>query len=249
MSGRLVVLAGPSGVGKGSVIAAVRRRHPHVWVSVSVTTRAPRDGEVDGVDYHFVDQHEFAGYTPNLATVVAIMGQDPDTGAHKPLYGALGQPRINGGGYPAQIWAQYTKAALKGTSAQEFDLRLQDGAEEQQLPPADPDEDQPGTDAGQDNGGTTTGGEETPATEGQTNGGTTTDGGTTGDGGTTTDGGTTGDGGTADGGAATGGGTGFPTGGTGDSGGTTDGGTTDGGTTDGTGDDGGVAGTNFGGFP
>ncbi|MCU1586941.1 MAG: gmk, partial [Frankiales bacterium] len=59
MSGRLVVLAGPSGVGKGSVIAAVRRRHPHVWVSVSVTTRAPRAGEVDGVDYRFVDQPEF----------------------------------------------------------------------------------------------------------------------------------------------------------------------------------------------
>jgi guanylate kinase len=59
VSGRLVVLAGPSGVGKGSVIAAVRRRHPHVWVSVSVTTRAPRAGEVDGVDYHFVDQQEF----------------------------------------------------------------------------------------------------------------------------------------------------------------------------------------------
>lgn len=59
MSGRLVVLAGPSGVGKGSVIAAVRRRHPHVWVSVSVTTRPPRQGEVDGVDYRFVDQTEF----------------------------------------------------------------------------------------------------------------------------------------------------------------------------------------------
>ncbi|WP_419666426.1 transglycosylase domain-containing protein [Streptomyces sp. 2-1] len=190
----------------------------------------------------------FAGYTPNLSTVVAIMGQDPDTGAHKSLYGALGQPRINGGGYPAQIWAQYTKAALKGTSAQEFDLRLQDGAEEQQLPPADPDEDQPGTDAGQDNGGTT-GGEETPATEGQT-GGTTTDGGTTGDGGTTTDGGTTGDGGTTTGGATTGGGTGFPTGGTDGAGGTTgDGGTTtDGGTTDGGGEDG-SAGTTFGAFP
>ena len=174
----------------------------------------------------------FAGYTPDLATVVAVMGQDPDTGAHKSLYGALGQPRINGGGYPAQIWAQYTKAALKGSPAQDFDLRLQDGAEEQQLPPADPDEDQPGTDAGQDNGGTTTGGEETPATEGQT-GGTTTDGGTTGDGGTTTDGGTTGDGGTTTGGATTGGGTGYPTGGTTTDGGTTDGGTTDGSTTDG----------------
>ena len=59
MSGRLVVLSGPSGVGKGSVIAAVRRNHPDVWLSVSATTRAPRPGETDGVEYHFVDQAEF----------------------------------------------------------------------------------------------------------------------------------------------------------------------------------------------
>ncbi|HWG92884.1 MAG TPA: guanylate kinase [Mycobacteriales bacterium] len=59
MSGRLTVLSGPSGVGKGSVIAVVRERHPHVWLSVSVTTRAPRPGEVDGVQYHFVDVPEF----------------------------------------------------------------------------------------------------------------------------------------------------------------------------------------------
>ena len=58
-AGRLTVLSGPSGVGKDSVIAAVRRRHPEVWLSVSVTTRAPRPGEVDGVEYHFVDQAEF----------------------------------------------------------------------------------------------------------------------------------------------------------------------------------------------
>ena len=57
---RLTVLSGPSGVGKGSVIAVVRRRHPHVWLSVSVTTRRPRPGERDGVQYHFVDQVEFA---------------------------------------------------------------------------------------------------------------------------------------------------------------------------------------------
>jgi guanylate kinase len=56
---RLTVLSGPSGVGKGTVIAEVRRRHPEVWVSVSVTTRRPRPGEVDGVDYHFVDDAEF----------------------------------------------------------------------------------------------------------------------------------------------------------------------------------------------
>ena len=59
MGGRLHVLSGPSGVGKGSVIAVVRQRHPEVWLSVSVTTRAPRPGEVDGVQYHFVDQAEY----------------------------------------------------------------------------------------------------------------------------------------------------------------------------------------------
>jgi guanylate kinase len=57
--GRLTVLSGPSGVGKGSVVSAVRRRHPEVWVSVSVTTRAPRPGEVDGEHYCFVDDHRF----------------------------------------------------------------------------------------------------------------------------------------------------------------------------------------------
>jgi guanylate kinase len=57
--GRLTVLSGPSGVGKGSVIAAVRRRHPDVWLSVSATTRSPRPGETEGVEYHFVDQAEF----------------------------------------------------------------------------------------------------------------------------------------------------------------------------------------------
>jgi len=57
---RLTVLSGPSGVGKGSVIAVVRKQHPHVWLSVSVTTRSPRPGECNGVEYHFVDDVEFA---------------------------------------------------------------------------------------------------------------------------------------------------------------------------------------------
>jgi guanylate kinase len=56
---RLTVLSGPSGVGKGTVVAEVRRRHPDVWVSVSVTTRRPRPGETDGEHYHFVDAEEF----------------------------------------------------------------------------------------------------------------------------------------------------------------------------------------------
>jgi guanylate kinase len=56
---RLTVLSGPSGVGKGTVVAEVRRRHPQIWVSVSVTTRQRRPGEIDGIHYHFVDDAEF----------------------------------------------------------------------------------------------------------------------------------------------------------------------------------------------
>ncbi|MFD7322746.1 transglycosylase domain-containing protein [Streptomyces sp. NPDC059875] len=72
----------------------------------------------------------FAGYTPDLATVVTMMGQDPETGEQKPLYGALGQPRINGGGMPAAIWGQFTREALAGTDPREFELQIQEGAEE-----------------------------------------------------------------------------------------------------------------------
>ena len=57
---RLVVLSGPSGVGKGTVVAKVRELYPHVWVSVSYTTRAPRAGETEGVEYYFVDRARFA---------------------------------------------------------------------------------------------------------------------------------------------------------------------------------------------
>ncbi len=56
---RLTVLSGPSGVGKGTVLAAVRARHPQVWLSVSVTTRPRRPREVEGVHYRFVDQAGF----------------------------------------------------------------------------------------------------------------------------------------------------------------------------------------------
>ncbi|SER53829.1 guanylate kinase [Actinokineospora terrae] len=57
---RLAVVSGPSGVGKSSVVAELRRLHPDVYFSVSATTRAPRPGEVDGAHYHFVDRAEFA---------------------------------------------------------------------------------------------------------------------------------------------------------------------------------------------
>jgi len=54
-----VVLAGPTAVGKGTVAAYVRTHHTQVWISVSVTTRPPRPGEVDGVHYRFVDNARF----------------------------------------------------------------------------------------------------------------------------------------------------------------------------------------------
>ncbi|MFE1169513.1 guanylate kinase [Nocardiopsis sp. NPDC058789] len=56
---RLTVLSGPSGVGKSTVVAHLRQVNPDVWLSVSVTTRAPRPGERDGVQYHFVTDEEF----------------------------------------------------------------------------------------------------------------------------------------------------------------------------------------------
>jgi guanylate kinase len=56
---RLTVLAGPTAVGKGTVSAQIRADHPDVWISVSVTTRPARRGEVDGVHYWFVDDERF----------------------------------------------------------------------------------------------------------------------------------------------------------------------------------------------
>lgn len=85
-----MVVSGPSGVGKGTLVAALRRRRPGLVLSVSVTTRPPRRGEVDGVDYRFVDDvafdalrdaggllewAEYAGYrygTPAAAVAEAI---------------------------------------------------------------------------------------------------------------------------------------------------------------------------------
>ncbi|WP_086562165.1 transglycosylase domain-containing protein [Streptomyces africanus] len=175
----------------------------------------------------------FAGYTPDLATVVSVMGQDPVTAAHKSLYGVMGLDRVNGGGPPAEIWTQFTQDALKGKPVKDFDLRLQPGADVSQAPDTEPPADP--TTGTTDGGSTSTGGQETGTqtpgqspsapegqTEGQTDGGTT-DGGT---GGESPTGGGTADGGTGDGGTAT------------------DGGTTDGGTTEGGGDasDGGATG-------
>ena len=59
MHSRLTVLSGPSGVGKSTVVAELGKTCPKIWISVSVTTRKPRPGEVDGREYHFVNDSEF----------------------------------------------------------------------------------------------------------------------------------------------------------------------------------------------
>ncbi|MFC4494994.1 guanylate kinase [Streptomyces ovatisporus] len=56
---RLTVLSGPSGVGKSTVVAHLRKAHPEVWLSVSATTRRPRPGEKHGVQYFFTGDDEF----------------------------------------------------------------------------------------------------------------------------------------------------------------------------------------------
>ncbi|MFF4177052.1 transglycosylase domain-containing protein [Streptomyces sp. NPDC001750] len=94
----------------------------------------------------------FAGYTPDLATVIAVMGQDPKTGAQKSLYGALGLSRMSGGGPPARIWGQYTGAALLDSAAKSFDLHLENGFDEEDLDYAEWEIEDPYGDGRHDNG-------------------------------------------------------------------------------------------------
>lgn len=57
--GSLIVISGPSGSGKGTVVKALKELMPSIGVSVSATTRAPREGEMDGIDYYYISHAEF----------------------------------------------------------------------------------------------------------------------------------------------------------------------------------------------
>ncbi len=59
LTGKLIIIAGPSGVGKGTVISHLKELHPEWEFPISATTREPRPGEEDGVVYHFIDKSEF----------------------------------------------------------------------------------------------------------------------------------------------------------------------------------------------
>ena len=78
MSGDVTVISGPTAVGKGTVVQALRAQHPEVWVSVSATTRAPRPAEVDGVHYNFVSVSEFDELvaTDGLLEWAVVHGKD-----------------------------------------------------------------------------------------------------------------------------------------------------------------------------
>ena len=58
-NGNLFVISGPSGAGKGTLVTRLAQRVPDVWVSRSMTTRSPREGEIDGVHYDFLTEEAF----------------------------------------------------------------------------------------------------------------------------------------------------------------------------------------------
>ena len=57
--GMLIIVSGPSGVGKGTICAELRARNPQIRESISMTTRARRNGETEGVDYFYVSEERF----------------------------------------------------------------------------------------------------------------------------------------------------------------------------------------------
>jgi guanylate kinase len=59
LPGRLTLITGPSGVGKGTLVKGLLERHPEIWLSISATTRPPRAGEVDGEHYFFLSRDAF----------------------------------------------------------------------------------------------------------------------------------------------------------------------------------------------
>ncbi|WP_338782809.1 transglycosylase domain-containing protein [Streptomyces sp. DG1A-41] len=95
----------------------------------SVRNNPERDGQQVAGKTGTSDNNKsawFTGYTPNLVTSVGLFGEDAKTHAQVPMYKAGGQPRVNGGGFPALIWAAYTFGVMGDVT--KFDLDTQQGA-------------------------------------------------------------------------------------------------------------------------
>jgi len=91
VSGDVTVISGPTAVGKGTVVRALKARHPSVWVSVSATTRSPRPGEVDGQHYWFLSDAEFDELlaADGLLEWAVVHGRDRYGTPAAPVLGAL----------------------------------------------------------------------------------------------------------------------------------------------------------------
>ena len=89
--GRLIVVAGPTAVGKGTVVSRVRELYPAAQFSVSATTRAPRPGEIDGVHYYFVTPEQFDALvqTGQMLEWAVVHGENRYGTPRKPIVDAL----------------------------------------------------------------------------------------------------------------------------------------------------------------
>lgn len=96
MSNHLTVLAGPTAVGKGTVVAHILANYPNVHLSVSATTRSPRPGEVNGKNYYFVSMPEFDRLVQDgqMLEYAVVHGQNKYGTPRKPVEEALAQGKL-----------------------------------------------------------------------------------------------------------------------------------------------------------
>jgi guanylate kinase len=150
--GRLLVLTGVSGSGKGTIARALLERHPEIVPSVSVTTRTPRPGEIDGVHYRFVADDEFDRMVAGdeLLEWVQIYGHrsgTPRAAIEKPLAegrDVLLEVDVRGARFAKERYPgatavflalpstaeQRRRLAARGTSGPDLERRLTDAASE-----------------------------------------------------------------------------------------------------------------------
>lgn len=133
MTAAVTVISGPTAVGKGTVVAALRRRCPEVWVSVSATTRPPRPGEVDGVAYVFVSDEEFDALAERgeLLEWAQVHGHDRYGTPRRPVETALAHGRpvileidVQGAAQVKQTLPSARFVFLKPPSWEELQRRL-----------------------------------------------------------------------------------------------------------------------------